>query len=766
MRLLLTSCLLALLTLPTLLPAAAPVAAPQPLYRDPVFDGAADPVVVWNPSTETWWMFYTNRRANVPELSGVAWVHGTRVSIAESADRGITWQRVGDAQIDLPVEIGGEEPTHWAPDVLTGPDGTHHMYLTVVPGVFEDWRHPRRIVHLTSDDLLHWDYQSALELTSDRVIDAGVARLPNGTWRMWYNNERDGKSIYYADSPDLYHWTDQGKASGVGERPGEGPYIFRWRDSWWMLVDLWRGLGVYRSDDLLHWEAQDSNLLNVPGKGLDDGVNGGHPGVVVSGDRAYLFYFTHPGRAGTITPDDGNELDRRRSSIQVTELELTDDGWLTCDRDAPTFIDLIPPQPLASTTPNRTLVSPAAFAGSSVNTPPGFNQSLVSNDTHQFVGFYRADGELVIARRALGTTEWTLHPTAFHAAVANAHNSIALGLDGAGALHLAWGHHNIPLQYSHTAPGGALTAAITFPAPASMIGANEASVTYPQFLTLPNGDLLFTHRDGGSGRGSFVLNRWSPASGEWTRLHDNLLDGENQRSAYPSFFTDRHGALHLAWTWRETPDVATNHDLAYARSVDGGLTWTDADGRALALPFNVATPATIQRIPPGSNLMNPPLVAADDAGNPLVANYWSPLPDSAPQYFLLRHAQGQWTRHQLTQNTQSFTLAGQGTKRPLFSRAALVADASRVSVAFRHDALGRAPIVIATTDITATPPAWQTSLLSTQDLGAWEPTADAIAASQHGTLSILAQALHQRDGNDEHAIASAPSPLAVLDLAL
>jgi hypothetical protein len=64
---------------------AAPVAS-KPLFRDPVYDGAADPVVVWNPTARRWWMFYTNRRANVPGLSGVAWVHGCRIGIAESPD--------------------------------------------------------------------------------------------------------------------------------------------------------------------------------------------------------------------------------------------------------------------------------------------------------------------------------------------------------------------------------------------------------------------------------------------------------------------------------------------------------------------------------------------------------------------------------------------------------------------------------------------------------------------------------------------------------
>lgn len=316
--------------------------AAKPLFRDPVYDGAADPVVVWNPHKQRWWMFYTNRRANVPGLSGVAWVHGTPIGIAESADGGATWQAVGNAKIEIPEEFAGKQPTYWAPDVRTSADGVHHMFLTTVPGIFEDWQHPRRIVHLTSPDLRHWKFESALHLASDRVIDACVHQLPGGGWRMWYNNERDHKSIYFADSPDLNIWTDRGKTDGVGERPGEGPFVFQWKGHSWMLVDLWKGLGVYRSDDLLHWTAQQGDLLGTPGVGVDDKVNGGHPGVVVSGDRAYLFYFTHPGRSGTITPEDKDSTELRRSSIQVVEL-IEKNGVLSCDRDAPTHIDLLTP---------------------------------------------------------------------------------------------------------------------------------------------------------------------------------------------------------------------------------------------------------------------------------------------------------------------------------------------------------------------------------------------------------------------------------------
>ena len=46
----------------------------------------------------------------------------------------------------------------------------------------------------------NWEYRTTLTLSSERVIDASVARLVEGGWRMRYNNEADTKSIYYADS--------------------------------------------------------------------------------------------------------------------------------------------------------------------------------------------------------------------------------------------------------------------------------------------------------------------------------------------------------------------------------------------------------------------------------------------------------------------------------------------------------------------------------------------------------------------------------------
>jgi len=94
-------------------PAEGKIAA-KPLYRDPVYDGAADPVLCWHPEEKKWLMFYTNRRANAAEAEGVSWVHGTPIGIAESSDGGASWTYRGTANIGY--KKGND--TYWAPEVI------------------------------------------------------------------------------------------------------------------------------------------------------------------------------------------------------------------------------------------------------------------------------------------------------------------------------------------------------------------------------------------------------------------------------------------------------------------------------------------------------------------------------------------------------------------------------------------------------------------------------------------------------------------------
>jgi hypothetical protein len=309
--------------------------APKPLFDDPIYHGAADPVIIYNKKKKSWWMFYTNRRASIND-STVQWVHGTRIGIAESKD-GSVWKYKDTANINYRPDSGY---THWAPDVIEH-NGTYHMYLTYVPGTFTNWSHPRVIVHLTSIDLMNWNYQSTLKLINEKVIDASVYKVNDSLWRMWYNNEKDGKSIWYADSKDLYNWQDKGKA--IAAR-GEGPKTFfcsagsTGKGKYFMIVDAWKGMEIYSSDDLLTWKKQPNRILENPGKGFDDQAMGGHCDVVVNNGKAYVFYFTHPGRRKD-KPAVKGSFDDKRSVIQVAELKYVN-GEIVCDRDEPVNIKL------------------------------------------------------------------------------------------------------------------------------------------------------------------------------------------------------------------------------------------------------------------------------------------------------------------------------------------------------------------------------------------------------------------------------------------
>jgi hypothetical protein len=303
--------------------------APKPLYDDPVYHGAADPVIIWNSQKKMWWMLYTNRRASI-EDSTVQWVHKTRIGIAESTD-GSKWKYVDTCNINYRPDEGY---THWAPDVIEN-NGIYHMYLTYVPGTFSDWNHPRVIVHLTSNDLQNWDYQSTLKLVNEKVIDASVYKVNDTLWRMWYNNEKDGKSIYYAESKDLYSWTDKGKAI---DTRGEGPKVFYWQKQYFMIVDAWKGMEIFSGNDLMNWKKQATRILENTGKGKDDQAIGGHCDIVVNKDRAYVFYFTHPGRSKA-NPAPRGSFDDKRSVIQLAELKYVN-GEIICDRDEPVRFEL------------------------------------------------------------------------------------------------------------------------------------------------------------------------------------------------------------------------------------------------------------------------------------------------------------------------------------------------------------------------------------------------------------------------------------------
>ena len=316
----------------------ATATTPAPLYRDPVYDGVADPVLVWNPREKAWWMFYTQRRAKA-DAPGVAWAHGTEIGVAESRDRGVTWTYRGT----LPLTHPDAGYSFWAPDVIRDDAGRYHMFVSYVPGAadtHQNWGGERHILHYSSADLWQWKFERRVPLASDYCIDATLIRRPDGAWRLWYKDEGHGSKTYAVESRDLIGWAAV-KDPGISKLYGEGPKAFRFRDHYWLIKDPNSGLDVYRSDDLETWAYQ-GKILDQPGKRNSDGTIGKHADVVVCGARAYIIYFTHPYTEDAPERKGVSPLSNRHTALQAAELEVRD-GKLVCDRDRPFRINLTPP---------------------------------------------------------------------------------------------------------------------------------------------------------------------------------------------------------------------------------------------------------------------------------------------------------------------------------------------------------------------------------------------------------------------------------------
>lgn len=303
-----------------------------PLFRDPIFDGAADPTIIWNKDEKAWWILYTNRRASVPS-PGVSWVHGTDIGVASSTD-GVNWLYRGTLK-GLEFEEGHN--TFWAPEILFH-EGIYHMYVSYVKGIPTSWTGSRDIIHYTSKDLWNWSFESILKLSSNRVIDAGIHKLPNGLWRMWYKDEVNHSYTYAADSKDLYTWEVVGPI--ITDCNHEGPNVFYFNNKYWMITDHWKGLGVYSSEDAINWTRQ-KDILDNEGKRTDDGSYGHHADIFVTGENAYIFYFTHPEININEKITGEWAYKHKRTSIQVAKLEVIN-GELICDRDKNFDLTLLP----------------------------------------------------------------------------------------------------------------------------------------------------------------------------------------------------------------------------------------------------------------------------------------------------------------------------------------------------------------------------------------------------------------------------------------
>ncbi|WP_370478342.1 BNR repeat-containing protein [Tamlana flava] len=382
------------------------------------------------------------------------------------------------------------------------------------------------------------------------------------------------------------------------------------------------------------------------------------------------------------------------------------------------------------------------WSSNSINTVKFRKNAITTFNKHQFIAYYDAHGYVVLGKRKLDSNIWETYKTQYKGNTKDAHNSVSIAVDGDGFLHVSWDHHNTKLRYAKSKKPLSLGLGEEL----IMTGEQEDRVTYPEFYNLPNGNLLFFYRSGESGRGNLVINSYDISSKKWTQLQNNLIDGEDKRSAYWQACIDRTGVIHLSWVWRETWGVETNHDLAYARSKDAGVTWEKSTGEKYNLPITLASAEYAWKIPQNTNLINQTSITADDFGKPYIVNYWNDE-NKIPQFQIVYLGQGVWKRLNTAFRKTSFVLGGGGTKRIPISRPSIlvsdVKDDKLVSIVFRdEERQNRVSLAYASLKNEL----WNVIDLTDDSVGQWEPNYDILLWNSKKELNIFLQNVTQVDG--------------------
>lgn len=434
------------------------------------------------------------------------------------------------------------------------------------------------------------------------------------------------------------------------------------------------------------------------------------------------------------------------------------------------------------------VTSDFGYAGASaINTVAFVRSSLKTIGDQQFVTWYGRhqhdataafNNTIWIGRRTLGSPQWEIfrHPTFTANAITDGHDVISYGIDGDGYMHLSWGMHGDAFHYSRSTTPVTGSAPIVLGPDTTMTG-RENTVTYPQFLKLPDGDLLFLFREVASGNGDAFLNRYDTATQTWDNVHRSgntqlpFIKGTGWTPNYnpypnmPQLGGDGDD-LVLTWCWRYEPvggdspagedGYQTNNNLAFGRSPDGGVTWQRHDGTPYALPISrdgeSGDPATaaehIVTIPEGSSYINQASMCLDLAGNPVTATWWAPEAQAGNhrrQYMVVfRHDNGTWQTRAVSNRTTNPT----GTKysesavRDLGRPVVLCDDAGRIIVAYRDDA-GTNGITIVHSLPQAEDPdrlVWIEFDLTRDNLGNFEPIIDNELWDRDRQLHFLYQA--------------------------
>ena len=336
---------------------------------------------------------------------------------------------------------------------------------------------------------------------------------------------------------------------------------------------------------------------------------------------------------------------------------------------------------------------------------------LLTHEDRQYIAYYNAGRRMVVGQRKLTEDKFTTfilpsesdQPPRRGKKTStiqgwDSHNYITMAVDREGYLHLSGNMHVDRLLYFRSKKPGDVTTMVQVK---SMVGDHEDKCTYPKFTTAPDGSLLYHYRDGWSGNGQEIYNRYDVKTRTWGRfLEKNLVSGQGKRNAYQ--LGPKRGPddwYHLLWTWRETSQVETCNNISYARSPDMQH-WFNAAGQPLKLPITRQSPGTIiDPVPVDGGLHNSHHRMSFDSKGRFIASYIKHDENDHTQIYIARFEQGQWKIRAVT-NWQSKHLFKGGGSGPstfgtsLWNGTPKPHGPGKLAIPFRHWKAGKGLLVI------------------------------------------------------------------------
>lgn len=332
--------------------------------------------------------------------------------------------------------------------------------------------------------------------------------------------------------------------------------------------------------------------------------------------------------------------------------------------------------------------------------PVNGGNCLISDGQYQYIAFYDGEHRMTVGKRKRSEIQWDLVRLPEQVGW-DTHNRVILFQDRKGYLHITGNMHCRPLRYYRTRIPADIH---TFEAIHKWTGDYEDRVTYPSLLKLRDGSIYMMYRHGGSGNGMRILIHYDEQTKQWKKTVPALTNGRDRNptcNAYPfgvltqgsagevpksGILEGNNGIWHIAWCWRQTPDVVTNFDVCYAKSPDRGVSWKTWDEHSLELPITPENAGIVENIAQKAGLMNGGTLVVDGEGLPYIS-YTRFDEDGHNQIYVATPLDGRWKIVQLTDWKHRFYFEGRGTipSYPPIPRLSITEDGKiRITYSYAH----------------------------------------------------------------------------------